>query len=121
MHTRWPPDRPGEVVNETQAGVVGVVDVVDGEQQAVRRRRQPDELGRGDEQPLVRAAAGPGDLLAGEGAVDLLTMMVGKAVEQRRVASTQVRQRLDHRRVRPRSLDRRREPVPDAKSHRRGP
>ena len=113
--------RPGEVVNETKTGVVGVVDIVDGEQQAVRRRSQPDEFGRGDEQSLVGTATGPGDLLAGKGAVDLLTMMVRKAVEQRRVMSTQVSQRLDHRSERPRSLDRRREPLAHTEAHRGGP
>jgi hypothetical protein len=48
--------RPGQVVQQAQAGVVGVVDVVEGEQQAVRRRGEPDQLGRGHEQALVRAA-----------------------------------------------------------------
>ena len=48
--------RAGDVVEQPQAGVVGVVDVVDGEQQAVRGRRQADQLGCGHEQPLVRTA-----------------------------------------------------------------
>jgi hypothetical protein len=34
--------RPGEVVQQAQAAVVGVVHVVDGEQQALSRRGQPD-------------------------------------------------------------------------------
>ena len=34
--------RPGEVVQQAQAAVVGVVHVVDGEQQALTRRGQPD-------------------------------------------------------------------------------
>ena len=34
--------RPGEVVQQAQAAVVGVVYVVDGEQQALTRRGQPD-------------------------------------------------------------------------------
>ena len=78
--------RAGEVVEEAQARVVGVVDVVDGEQEAVRRRREAHELGDRDEQALVGAASRPGHLGAGEGPVDLLPMMVGEAVEQRRVS-----------------------------------
>jgi len=34
--------RPGEVVQQAQAAVVGVVHVVDGEQQALTSCRQPD-------------------------------------------------------------------------------
>ena len=49
MHTRWSRRRAGDVVEEAQAGVVGVVDVVDGEQQTVGGRRQADQLGGGHE------------------------------------------------------------------------
>ena len=60
--------------------------------------------------------AGPRDLGAGEGPVDLLAMVVGEAVEQRRMAPAHVGQRLDDGRVRPRPLDRRRRAVADPKS-----
>ena len=104
-------------MEEAQAGVVGVVHVVDGEQQAVRRRREPDQLGGGDEQPLVRAARRSTGISApAEGAVDLLAVMVGEAVEQRRVPPAHVGERLDDRRVGPRALDRRRRAVPDAEA-----
>ena len=89
--------RAGDVVQEAQAGVVGVVDVVDGQQQPVRGRREADQLGGGDEQPLVRALARPRDLGAGERAVDLLAVVVGETVEQRRVAPAHVGERLDDR------------------------
>ena len=59
MQTAVVAGRAGDVVEQAQAGVVGVVDVVDGEQQPVRRRREADELGRGDEQALVRARPVP--------------------------------------------------------------
>ena len=55
---------PGEVVQEAQAGLVGIVDVVDGEQQPLPRRRQPDELGGGHEEPLVAPIPAPGHLPA---------------------------------------------------------
>ena len=45
---------PGDVVEEAQAGVVGVVDVVDGQQQPVGGGGQADQLGGGHEQALVR-------------------------------------------------------------------
>ena len=108
--------RPGDVVHEAQAGVIGVVHVVDGEQQTVRRRCQAHQLGRGDEQPLVRASAAPRDLGPGEGTVDLLSVMIGKTVEQRRMTPAHVGERLDDRRVRPRALDRRRRAVADTEA-----
>ena len=113
MHTRWSPRRPGDVVQEAEAGVVGVVDVVDGEQEAVRRRRQADEFGRGDEQLLVGALAGPRDLRSGERPIDLVAVMIGEAVEQRRMTPAHIGERLHDRRVRPRPLDRCRRAVTD--------
>ena len=105
--------RTSDVVQQPEAGVVGVVDVVDGQQQAVGRRREPDELSGSHEQPLMRRAARPRQLCAGQGAVDLLTMAVREPVEQGRVAAAHVSERLDHRRVRPRAFDRRRCAVTD--------
>ena len=113
--------RPGDVVQEAKAGVVGVVEVVEGQQQAVRRRGEPDQLGRGHEQALVRAPAGPRRLLADQDPVDLLAVLVGQPVEQGRVAAAEVGHRLDDRRVGPRPLDRRRRPLPDAQAQVPGP
>ena len=97
--------RAGEVVQETQAGVVGVVDVVDHEQQAVRRprrgaparRRRRTVAGASSRRSRrSRRRRAPGRSPRGG---------VGETVEQRRVAAAQVGQRLDDRRVRPRALD----------------
>ena len=99
MHTRWTRGS-SDVVHEPQARVVGVVHVVDREQQTVRGRREAHELAGCDEQTLVRAAAGPRHLRAGERPIDLLPMVIGEAVEQGRVPATHVGQRLDDRRVR---------------------
>ncbi len=104
-------------MDEAQARVVRVVDVVDREEQAVRRRREANELGDRDEQSLVGAASRPGHLGAAEGSVDLLPMHVGEAVEQRRMLPAHVRECLDDRCIRPRSLDRRRGAVSHAKAH----
>ena len=82
---------------------------------------EADEFGGGDEQSLVRAAAGPHDLGAGQGPVDLLAVVVGEAVEQGRMAPAEVGERLDHRGVGPRPLDRRRRAVPDAEPELPGP
>jgi hypothetical protein len=108
--------RAGQVVEQPKAGVVCLVDVVDGEQKAVRGGDQPDQLGGGDEQLLVRAAAGPRDLGTGESAIDLLPILLGEPVEQRWVVSTHIGQRFDDRCIRPRTLDRSRRPMPDLKA-----
>ena len=54
--------------------------------------------------PLVRAPARPRHLHAREGAVDLFAVVVGQAVEQRRMAPAHVGERLDDGCVRPRAL-----------------
>ena len=51
--------RPCEVVQQAKAGVVGIVDVVDGQQQPTGGRCPADQFGCGHVQPLVRACAGP--------------------------------------------------------------
>ena len=45
--------RAGQVVQQADAGLVGGVDVVDGEEQAVARSGEAEQLRGGDEQPLV--------------------------------------------------------------------
>ena len=46
-------DRPGKIVQQPQAGLVGLVHVVDGEQQAGPGGREAQQFRGGDEQPLV--------------------------------------------------------------------
>ena len=65
----FPADAPGEVVQQAEAGLVRLVHVVDGEQQTGARRREPQQLGRGNEQPLVGALAAPRQLGARPDAV----------------------------------------------------
>ena len=108
--------RSRDVMHETQACVIGVVDIVDGEQQTIRRRCQPHQLGRGNEQALVRTLTGPRDLCSGKRTVDLFSMMVGQAIEQRRMTPAHVGERFDDRRVRPCALDGRRGSVSDTKA-----
>ena len=104
---------PGEVVEEAQAGLVGIVDVVDGEQQPLPRRRQPDELGGGHEEPLVAPIPAPGHLPTRQRPVDLDPVGVVEAVEEGDVAAADVGQRLEHRRIGPRALHRGRRALPD--------
>ena len=113
--------RPGEVVQQPQAAVVGVVDVVDGEQQAPARRGQADQFGRGQEERLMCALPGPRDRHAVPRPVDLFPVPAGQAGEQRRILTAHAAERLDDRGVRPRSLDRDRGSVAGRQSQLRRP
>ena len=97
----------GEVVQQPDGGVVGVVDVVDRQHRARRRAGEPEQLGDGDEQPLVRAVAVPRRVEPGEHAVDLGAIDVGDAVEQRGVATAEVGDGVEHRGVGPCAVGRR--------------
>ena len=88
---------PGQVVQQPQGRVVGLVEVVDDQQQPVPARGQPDQLGRGDEQPLVAGLAAPGHVPPGQRPFDLLPVGVVQPVEQRRVPTAQAAERLQHR------------------------
>ena len=101
-------------MEQAEAGFVGGVQVVDGEQQSVAASGESDQFGGGDEQPLVSGPACPRGIVTAQDAVDLLAVGVGKAVEQRRVAAAHVGERLDHRGERPGSFDRRCRAVTDA-------
>jgi len=113
----------GQVVQQAQAGVVRIVDVVDDQEHAVGGGSEAEQLGGGDEQSLVSGLARPSAVGAGERPVDLVAVRVGQTVEERRVAAAQVRERLDDRRIWPRSFDDCRCPVAGtpAAPHRRGP
>jgi hypothetical protein len=73
--------RAREVMQQAQAGVVSVVDVVNGEQQPSRGRAPAQQFGRCHVQVLVRARAGPGGLGAGQDAVELIPMVIGEPIE----------------------------------------
>jgi len=113
--------RPGEVVQQAQAAVVGVVGIVDGEQQAPARRGQADQLGRGHEEPLVRALSGPRGRRPVPGPVDLFPVPGGEAGQQRRILPAYAGQCLGDRGVRPRPLDRGRGSVASQEAQLRGP
>jgi hypothetical protein len=84
----------GQIVQQPQAGFVRVVSVVDQEHGPVSRRSEAQELRDADEQPLVPALTRP---LLGRPAQrlgDLDAVVVGKTVQERRMPSAQVRQRL---------------------------
>ena len=95
----------GEVVQQPQRRVVGLVHVVDDDQQPVTGCGEPDQLGGRDEQPLMARLAGPADLAAGQRPFDLEAVHVVQAVEERVMLAAQVVQRLQDRRVGPGSLD----------------
>ena len=94
-----------QVVQQAEAGLVRVVYVVDDQRRAGPGRGEPKQFRGAHEQPLVTNVAG---LLRGamQGTLDLVAIVVGEAVEQRRLATAEVRERLEHRRVRPGALDR---------------
>ena len=110
----------GEVVQEAEARVVGVVRVIDHEQQSGAGRGEPHELGRGDEQPLMSdpaaadrgtagrlgGLAGARRLVTAPSPVDLRAVRVIEPVEQRRMPAAEVGHGLEHRCVRPGALDR---------------
>ena len=75
----------GQVVQQAQAGLVGVVGVVDDEHCAAAGGREPQQFGGADEQPLVAALAGPLRGGAAQRPLDLDAVLVGQAVEQGRV------------------------------------
>ena len=78
------------------------------QQQPVSGRGQAHQLGDRDEQSLVAGLARPADVAPGERPLDLEPEAVVETVEQGRVLAAQLAERLQHRRVRPRSLDGRR-------------
>ena len=102
----------GEVVQQPQGRLVRLVQVVDQEQQPMAGRDQPEQFRDRDEQALVRGLPTPGDLTAGHCPLDLLAVVVVETVQQRRVAPAHVAHCLEHRRVGPRTLDRRGRPAP---------
>ena len=104
-HDRLTDRAAGQVVEQPQRRLVGLVDVIDQQQEPVPGRREPEQLGRGDEQALVGGLAAPGDLAAGQGAPQLVAVRVVQPVQQRRVSAAEVRERLEHRGVRPGALD----------------
>jgi hypothetical protein len=85
-----------EVVQETQRGLVGVLQVVDHQQQSGTRPGDPHELGGRDEESLVAGLACPAEVAPREGALDLDPVVVAQGVEQRRVSAAQATQRLQH-------------------------
>ena len=91
--------RPGEVVQQAQAAVVGVVHVVDGEQQALTRRGQADQFGRGEEEPLVGAPSGPRDRRPVPHPLDLVPVRAGQAGQQPRDLPAPALRALDDRGV----------------------
>ena len=69
----------GEVVQQAQRRLVGVVDVVDDEEQPGPGGRHAHQLGRRDEQPLVAVLAGPAEIASGQGPLDLGPVVVAPA------------------------------------------
>ena len=112
----------GQVVQQAQAGVVGVVDVVDDQEHTVGGGGEAKQFGGGDEQSLVSGLASPAGVGAGERPVDLLAVGVGETVEEGGMAAAQVGERFDDRRIRPCSFDGRGRAVAStpAAPHRRG-
>ena len=98
--------RPGEVVQQAQAAVVGVMHVVDGEQYALPCRGQLEQFGRGEEEPLVGALPGPRGRRPVPRPVDLVPVRAGQAGEQPGILPAHAGERLEDRGVGPRSLDR---------------
>ena len=84
---------PREVVQQPQRGLVGVLEVVDDQQQAAPGRGEPHQLGHRDEEPLVTRLAGPRHLAAGESLLDLGPEAVVEPVQQRRDACDTARRR----------------------------
>ena len=96
-----------QVVQQPQAGVVGVVRVVDHQDRSGARGGQPEQLGRGDEQPLVRTLTVPAELPARQRPLDLVAEGVVEPVQQSRMVAAQVGERVEDRRVRPVAFDHR--------------
>ena len=92
---------PCEVVEELQAGVVRLVEVVDHEHRTLTGGSEPQQLGRRHVQALVAAASVPLQVPSREGAPELVLRGVLEAVQESGVATAQVRQRLEHGCVRP--------------------
>ena len=92
-------------MQQAQAGVVGVVDVIDDQEHTVGGGGEAEQLGGGDEQSLVSGLASPTGIGADERPVDLLAVRVGETVEQGGMAAAQVGERFDDGRVGPRSFD----------------
>ena len=93
--------RAGQVVQKAEAGVVGIVEVVDDEEHSDSRRRGPHERECSHEEALVGAVARPGHVDPAQRPFELVAILRSEPVEQCRILSTQLGQRLEHRRVRP--------------------
>ena len=104
-------DRPGKMVQQPQAGLVGLVHVVDGEQQAGPGGREAQQFRGGDEQPLVGPLPVPGQLVPSQGSVDLLAECLVEPVEQSRMLPAQVGECVEDGRVWPGALNGRRDAV----------
>ncbi len=97
----------GQVVQQPQRGLVGLVDVVDHQQQTVAGRGEAHQLGR----PRRTSAGGwtprSSSRRCRTGLARSRPVAVVEPVQQGRVPATEVAEGLEHRGVRPRSLDRR--------------
>ncbi len=94
-----------EVVQQAQRRLVGVLEVVDDQQQAVSGGCEAHQLRDRDEQALVAGLAGPADVPARQGTLDLEAEPVVETVEQCGVLAAQLTERLEDGRVGPRALD----------------
>ena len=97
--------RSSQVVHQAQAGVVRLMQVVDRQQCSSAGCGEPDQLSNRDVQPLVSAVAAPVQHPAGQRPLDVVAAPVVQAVEQRGVASTQIRDGVEDGCVRPVTLD----------------
>ena len=68
-----------EIVQQAQRRLVGVLQVVDHEEQPGPGCRHPHQLCSRDEQPLVAGLAGPAEVPASQGALDLGPVVVAQA------------------------------------------
>ena len=88
---------PRQVVQQPQRRLVGVLQVVDDDQQPVAGRGQAHQLRDRDEQSLVAGLPVQVTSLAGERPLDLEPEPVVEPVEQRGVLAAQLAERLEHR------------------------